>query len=85
MPVDVDTVLARLKGAKTAHELAVKLLEVKTDTRNHHATALATALLMRDPPPLQPPGEDSNSSTDDTSKSGPPKRVSTPSVRAMTI
>ena len=85
IPVNLDNVLAKLKKAKTTHELAVQLLEVKTDTRNHKAIALATALLKRSPPPLQSHDEDSNSSTDDTSKSGPPNRVSNPSVRAMTI
>ena len=85
IPVDLDNVLAKLKKAKTTHELAVKLLEVKTDTRNHMATALATALQKWYPLPHKPSGEDSNSSTDDTSKSGPPNRVSNPSVRAMTI
>lgn len=84
-PADLDHVLAKLKKARTAHELAVKLLEVKTDVRNHQATSLATTLLKQYPLPPQRPGEDSHSNTDDTSKSGLPHRVSNPSVRAMTI
>lgn len=85
LPVDLENVLAKLKKARTAHELTVKLLELKTDTRSHMATTLAAALLKRYPPPLHPSGDDSNSSTDDTSKSGPPNRVSNPSVQALTI
>ena len=85
IPADLDKVLAKLKKARTAHELAVKLLDMKTDMRNHQATSLATALLKQHPGLPQLPGEDSHSSTDDTSKSGPPHRVSNPSVRAMTI
>lgn len=83
--VDPGQVLAKLKEAKTAHELTIKLLELKTGMRNRHATTLASTLLQRHPRSRPPLGEDSNSHTDDTSQSGPPHRVSNPSVRAMTI
>lgn len=85
IPADLDNMLAKLKKAGTAHELAVKLLEVKTDVRNQQATSLATTLLKQSPLPPLLPEEDSRGSTDDASKSGPPHRVSNPSVRAMTI
>lgn len=84
-PADLNPVLAKLKGARTDHELTIKLKEVKTGTRNDHATALATALLKRHTRILQPPGDGSNSSTNDTFKNGLLNRVSNPSVRQMTI
>lgn len=84
-PADLNQVLAKLKEAKTDHELTIKLKEVKTGTRNDHATALAAALLKRHTLIFQPPGESSNSSTNDTFKNGLLNRVSNPSVRQMTI
>jgi len=82
-PADLKGVLNKLKTAKTAHELAIRLQEVKAHAQQNHVTALAAELLKL--PHLGFHGGGSNSRTNDTSQSGPEHRVSNPSVRAMTI